>query len=374
MDLSRYRSEFPVVDRLLFLNHASESPVSRPVRRRIHEYLDAAENDPDAAPVSLARVRELLAQLLGGRADEYAIMPNTATGLGTVAGGLPWQGGENVVVPDEEYPANAYPWLNLRERGVEVRVVPLRDGRVDPADVAALVDARTRVVAVSAVEYLSGFRNDLPTISAIARAAGALFVVDGIQAAGAVPLNVTDDGIDVLAAGGYKWLLGPVGTGFVYVREALWERIRPVLPGSRSSVKGPEDKHGEFELLGTAQRYETGCLPLSLHHGWTAGLEMLLEAGVEQQIHPHLLTLTDRLIDGLRTRGFRVTSPVERVSERSGIVSFTTGAADRNEALVQSLHRQGIVIALRDGRCRVSPHFYNTAADIDRVLEALPAI
>jgi cysteine desulfurase/selenocysteine lyase len=371
--MERFRQHFPVTERLLFLNHASEAPVSIPVRQRIDAYMTSAENDPDAAPFleALTRVPELLSQLLGGSPAEYAIMPNTATGINTVALGLDWQPGDNVVLPAEEYPANHYPWLNLAHRGVEVRVVPLeKDLRVDPDRVAQYVDHRTRVVAVSAVEYLSGFRNDLPRLSEIAHARGALFVVDGIQAAGAMPLNVEADGIDVLAAGGYKWLLGPIGTGFAYFRKSAWERIRPVLPGAFSSVEGAEDAAGRFTLQPDASRYMTGCLPFSLLYGWTAGLELLLEAGIDNvaaQIH----ALTDRLIAGLERKGIRVVSPVGRLAERSGILCFTLGSPEANQALVDRLREQGIVIAFRGGRCRVSPHFYNTAADIDRLLEAI---
>ncbi len=373
MDLTRFRAQFPVTERLLFLNHASEAPISTPVRQRINEYLDVAEADPDAAPFlpALTRVPELLSQLLGGSPAEYALMPNTATGVNTVALGLDWQPGDNVVLPAEEYPANSYPWLNLRQRGVEVRVVPLEKNlRVDPSRLATYVDDRTRVVAVSAVEYLSGFRNDLPRLSEIAHARKALFVVDAIQAAGALPIHVDADGIDVLAAGGYKWLMGPVGTGFAYFRRSAWERIRPVLPGAFASVEGAADAAGAFTLLPTAGRYMTGCLPFSLHYGWTAGLEMLLEAGVEN-IAAQIRLLTDRLIAGLQLKGIIIATPVGRKAERSGIISFTLGSPEANEALVKRLAGEKIIISFRGGRCRVSPHFYNTPADIDRLLEAL---
>lgn len=371
MDLSRFRRHFPAAGSVLFLNHASESPLCTPVRERINAYLDIAELDPDAAPVEMDRLKGELARLLGGRAEEYAALPNTATGLGIVAGGYPWEAGDNVVVPAQEYPANVYPWLSLRERGVEVRTVLLDDRlRVDPARVASLVDDRTRVLAVSAVEYLSGFRNDLKALSQIAHAHGALFVVDGIQGAGAVPINVEDEGIDVLAAGGYKWLLGPVGTGFAYYRRSAWDRIKPLLPGSRSSVKGPEDSGAEFQLLSTAQRYETGCLPFSLIHGWTGGLELLSEAGIPQ-IHAQILSLTDCLIEGLARRGYRVVSSVERQEERSGIVAFSAESLQANQALVKRLAARRVIIALRGGFCRVSPHFYNTLDEMDQFLTAL---
>ncbi|MDF2628690.1 MAG: aminotransferase class V-fold PLP-dependent enzyme [Symbiobacteriaceae bacterium] len=367
MAFETYRDQFPVVERMLFLNHASEAPVSRPVRVQVESYLDVAMGDPDAAPMSIGRCKELLAQLLGGTPAEYAAMPNTGTAIGIVANGLDWRPGDNVVVPDEEYPANVLPWLALSRLGVEIRRVPLRDLRVDLADVERLVDSRTRVVAVSAVEFLSGYRNDLKALGEIAHRHGALFVVDAIQQAGAFRLNVDEAGIDVLAAGGYKWLLGPIGTGFAYFRRSCWEQVRPVLPGARSLAVGPAGWTGMAE---DAQRYETGCLPFSLYHGWTAGLEMLLEAGVDK-IERHLLDLTDRAVAGLRARGLTVLSPVAHEGERSGIVVFSKGTPEENDALVKRLYSQGIVIALRLGRCRVSPHFYNTAADIDRFLEAL---
>lgn len=371
VDLSAYRADFPVVDRMLYLNHASEAPVCHPVRRRVEAYLDVAQGDPDAAPVDQTELKNELAGLLGGSATEYAIMPNTGTGIGVVALGYDWKPGDNVVVPDQEYPANVYPWLALRNRGVEVRRVPLGPGlRVDPAAVADRVNRRTRVVAVSAVEYLSGFRTDLPALSRIAHQVEALFVVDGVQGAGACPLNVEQDGIDVLCAGGYKWLLGPIGTGFGYYRRSVWDRITPPLPGSASSVKGAEDADGEFDLLDSARRYETGCMPFSLLHGWTEGLKILRAAGTER-IFAHLIRLNDRLIQGLDRLGCTVASPIDHPGERSGIISFSAGSAQANRLLTERLGKQSIVVSFRGGRCRVSPHFYNTTVDIDHLLEAL---
>jgi cysteine desulfurase/selenocysteine lyase len=367
-DPNRYRSQFPVVHQKLFLNHASEAPVSLPVRQRIDEYLDSAKFDPDATMQLLGRLKGLLAQLFGGSESEYALMPNTGTAMGIVAGGYDWQPGDNIVLPAEEYPANQYPWLALRDRGVDVRIAPLTpELRVDPDRIAALVDEKTRMIALSAVGYLSGFRADLKRLSQIAHSVDALLVVDVIQAAGAVPIDVEADGIDIMAAGSYKWLLGPIGCGFAYFRPSAMARIRPLLPGAFSSVKGAEDYQGEFELLPTARRYETGCMAFSLQHGWTGGLELLLDASIEA-VHRHLLCLTDRLIAGLQAKGCRLLSPVDHPAERSGIIAFTLGDSAADEALTRSLRQQEILIGFRGGRCRVSPHFYNTEADIDRLL------
>jgi selenocysteine lyase/cysteine desulfurase len=234
--------------------------------------------------------------------------------------------------------------------------------------VADRVDSRTRMLAVAAVRHTTGFRADLPALSRVAHDRGALFVVDGVQAAGAVPLNVADDGIDVLAGAGFKWLLGPHGTGYLYVKPAVQDRIRPVLPGMFAA----EDDLDEIRWLPGAQRYETGTLAYALFHAWTAGLEMILELGVPA-IHARVLELTDRLISGLRAQRLEVVTPAGLPEERSAIVSFTAGSAEANQALHVRLQERNIAVALRGGRIRVSPNFYNTAEEIDRVLAALHA-
>ena len=361
------RRQFPVTDRMVFLNNAAESPLSLPVRRRLEEYLDQASCAPDRRPPARHPVRPLLARLLGGSADEYALVTSTGVGLGFAAAGYPWAPGDNVVVPAGEHWNNTFPWLALRTRGVDVRVAPLRaDQRLDPAQVAERVDDRTRMVAAAAVNHLTGFRADLRRLSGIARGCGALFVVDGVQGAGVVPLNVDDDGIDVLAGAGFKWLLGLHGTGYVYIRRSAWDRIHPVLPGMFAA----EDDLHDLRWLPSAQRYETGSLAYALFHAWTAGLEMILDIGVPE-IHARVLDLTSRLISGLRARGLTVITPAAHPGERSAIVAFTAASQEANRALHARLGELGIGIALRGGHCRVSPSFYNTDEDVDRLLAAL---
>jgi selenocysteine lyase/cysteine desulfurase len=312
-------------------------------------------------------VKPLLSRLLGGSADEYALVTSTGVGLGLAAAGYAWAPGDNVVVPAGEHWNNTFPWLALRARGVDVRVVPLRaDQRLDPDQVAERVDRRTRIVAAAAVNHLTGFRADLRRLSDVAHQCGALFVVDGVQAAGVVPLNVDDDGIDVLAGAGFKWLLGLHGTGYVYVRRTAWERIQPVLPGMFAA----EDDLQHLRWLPSAQRYETGSLAYALFHAWTAGLEMILEIGVPE-IHARVLDLTSYLISGLRARGMTVITPAAHTGERSAIVTFTAASHEANRAIHTRLGEKGVGISLRGGQCRVSPSFYNTVEEIDRLLAAL---
>jgi selenocysteine lyase/cysteine desulfurase len=352
---------------MTFLNNAAESPLSLAVRRRLDEYLDQAACAPDKRPPARQPVRPLLSRLLGGSADEYALVTSTGVGLGLAAAGYAWVPGDNVVLPAGEHWNNTFPWLALRTRGVDVRVVPLQaDQRFDPDQVAERVDARTRMVAVAAVNHLTGFRADLRRLSGIARGCGALFVVDGVQAAGVVPLDVDGDGIDVLAGAGFKWLLGLHGTGYVYIRRGAWDRIQPVLPGMFAA----EDHLQELRWLPSAQRYETGSLSYSLFHAWTAGLEMVLDIGVPA-IHARVLELTSRLVSGLQARGLTVVTPTAHAGERSAIVAFTAASQEANRAIHARLGEQGIGISLRGGRCRVSPSFYNTEGEIDRLLAAI---
>ena len=364
MDLIALRQQFPITGDMTFLNNAAQCPLCVPVRERLDEYLDRAARSPDRRPSARQPPRPLLARLLGGAPEEYALVTSTGAGIGIAAAGYAWQPGDNMVLPADEHWNNTFPWLALRERGVDVRIVPVgADQRVDPDLVADRVDGRTRMLAIAAVRHTTGYRADLKALSRIAHDRGALFVVDGVQAAGVVPLNVVDDGIDVLAGAGFKWLLGMHGTGYLYVRQGAWDRIRPVMPGMFSA----EDDLTEIRWLPGAQRYETGSLAYALFHAWTAGLEMILEIGVSA-IHARVLDLTDRLLSGLLAQGVTVVTPADRREERSAIVSFTAGSVAANQALHTRLLERNIAVAVRGGRIRVSPSFYNTEEEIDRLL------
>ena len=366
MDLTALRDLFPVTRHLVYLDNAAESPLNTRVRDRLTAYLASTECAPQRKPPLRREMKALLAQLLGGHPEDYALVTSTGVGLNLAARGYPWRSGDNVVLPAEEHWNNAFPWLALQDLGVEVRRVPLDAHRVDPSQVAACMDGRTRVLAVAAVRHLTGFRSDLAALGALARERGALFVVDGIQAAGVVPLDVEALGIDVLACGGFKWLLGPAGTGFLYVRPGVQRMLAPVLPGMYAA----EDDLEALRYLGDARRYETGTVANALFHAWAAGIELLLELGVPS-IHARVLDLTDRLLAGLASRGLDIVSPVARREERSAILAFSAGSPEANRALVERLAARGIAISLRGGRCRVSPACYTTEAEIDQFLAAL---
>jgi cysteine desulfurase/selenocysteine lyase len=229
-----------------------------------------------------------------------------------------------------------------------------------------MVDKNTRILSTAAVRFNTGFRADLRLLSEIAHDKGALLMVDGIQGAGVFPMNVIEDGIDILACAGFKWLLGMPGTGFLYVNKKVQETIRAVLPGMFAA----ENNSRELHYLPDARRYETGTIAYSLFHAWTAGLDILQEIGVSN-IHTHVLRLTDRIIAGMRSKNIEIVTPVENINERSAIISFTMGSETANNDCYKILRDNNVLVALRGGQIRVSPNFFNTEEEIDRFLDLL---
>jgi len=367
MNDAELRALFPLTNDTVYLNNAAASPFNSRSRQRLNEHLAVAVQSPDGLPSVRRPVRNHLSALLGGAPDDYALLTSTGVGIGMVSAGFRWQDGDNIVVPADEHWNNTFPWLALKARGIDVRLAPVdSDQRVNPDKVAALVDDRTRILASAAVRFNTGFRADLKQLSRIAHAVDALFVVDGIQCAGVVPVNVEEDGIDVFASAGFKWLLGLPGTGFLYTNQHARDRIDPVMPGMFAAG----DNLRKLDLRPDGRRFETGSIAYSLFDAWIAGLELLQEVGIET-IYQRVLRLTDQLISGLRSKIFEIASPVEKLSERSAIISFSVGSVETNTALHQRLLQQGIHTALRDGRIRISPNFFNNEEDINRFMEAL---
>jgi len=367
MNISTLRTLFPVTEKSVYLNNAAESPLNIRVQHKLEEYLKLAAEEPQNKPPVREIVRKKLSEIFGGTVDDYALVTSTGVGIGIVASGYQWQKGDNVVLPMDEHWNNTFPWLALRERGVDVRLVPVgADQRVDPYKIAAVVDKNTRILSTAAVRFNTGFRADLGLLSEIAHDKGALFMVDGIQGAGVFPMNVNEDGIDILACAGFKWLLGMPGTGFLYVNKTAREKIGAVLPGMFAA----ENNSRELHYLPDARRYETGTIAYSLFHAWTAGLEILQEVGIPN-IHTRVLGLTDRIIAGMHSKNIKIVTPVDKVNERSAILSFTVGSENANHDCYKKLGENNIQVAPRDGRIRVSPNFFNTEEEIDRFLDLL---
>lgn len=366
------RALFPIAQRFAYLDHAAIAPLAIPVRSTIDVFLTRQTEEPfelEHWERLRTQVRTRLGELVSAGPESITFIKSTTAGLGMVAAGLDWDDGDNVVGIDREFPANVYPWMALRRKGVELRLYRSRDGRIDPAAIARLCDQRTRVVAVSLVQFWNGFRLDLGALrQALNR--DILLVVDAIQAAGALRIDLTHATVDFLCAGAQKWLLGPIGIGFAYVGPRMLERLHPMVVGTGSVVRDEEYFDYDLTLKPDARRYEEAAPNYPGILGMGAAVNLLLRAGaaaVEQEV----LRLADRLRDELPRRGYELLLKPGRPAERSGIVSFRHSRIVPAEVHTR-LREAGIIISLRADFLRASPHFYNSDADIDRLLEALP--
>lgn len=369
------RALFPITERTVYLNHAAVSPPPAPTIKAVEDqFKDVAQNGSLHYRSWVAvkeRARRLATEMIGARPEQIAFMRNTSDGLSAVANGLRWHAGDNIVTFRHEFPSNIYPWLRLKKRyDVEVRMCEERDGRIDLDEFSNLIDGKTRVVAISHVQYGSGFRADLERIGRVARAHDALLVVDVIQGMGALPLNVAAELIDVAAGACHKWLLTPEGVGLLYLSDRARERIEPALVGWMS-VTNPED-YGNFEQEWKpgALAWETGTGPTALIHGLEASLRLLTETGIER-IAAHLTELTDYLCERLSGRDYEILSS-RRAGEKSQIVCIRHQDQWGPMELYAHLKRQNIIVAPRGDRLRIAPHLYNIAEDIDALTSSLP--
>lgn len=380
-ELAALRSRFPITATHAYMNHAGMCAPPRESARAAADLAHLFSATADLCWLERNRrfeeVRALAARLMGaGRPEEVAFLGNTSDALSVVAAGLDWRSGDNIVGAEGEYPSNVYPWLALGRQGVEYRTVPERGGRFDPDELVDRMDGRTRVLALSWVQFATGDRADLAALGAECRRRDVLFVVDAIQGLGVLRLDVEAAGIDVAASGTHKWLLGPEGLGLLYVSDRVVERIRPLRAGWRS-VADMFD-WGKIELTWNdgAKRHEPGTLPALPIVALGASLELLFEVGPER-IEERALALSRRAARGLAERGFELTRGGHEVdapaAERSAIVTAVHPGMDARK-IEAGLKERGIVAAARVGRFRVSPHFYNTEEEVDRLLDGLDEI
>jgi selenocysteine lyase/cysteine desulfurase len=369
--LALRKAEFPITQRWAFFDHAAVAPLTGRAQKAITEWAaDMAENGDVHEPSWIRRVEEvrgLFSKLLNADPLDVAFVKNTSEGIGIVAEGFPWRAGDNVVTAAEEYPANLYPWMNLAGRGVELRTVPSRDGRLWIDDLRAAIDTHTRLVSLSFVEFASGFRNDLDAIGSLCRERGVYFFVDAIQGLGVLPLDVRKMPVDFLAADGHKWLLGPEGAGIFYIRRELLNLLHPVGVGWNSVVGARDFSRIEFTLKPHAGRWESGTLNVAGITGLGASLELLLEIGVPV-IADRVKELTNDLCDRASRAGLSVFSS-RRTEDWSAIVSLIVPGDLRQH--VRRCRSEGLVINQRAGRVRISPHCYNTTEEIERLIKIL---
>jgi cysteine desulfurase / selenocysteine lyase len=368
----RFRQQMPIAGKWAYFDHAAVAPITAPADEAMRRQIQQALEEGDTAWPEWARkireTRQAAADLIGASPDEIALMPNTTAGINLVAEGLDWRPGDNVVTLADEYPSNLYPWMNLADRGVETRMVATADGLVDYDELAARCDDRTRLITVSWVAFSNGCRRDLTTVGQIAAERGLLFLVDAIQGLGAFPLDVRDTPVDFLAADGHKWMLGPEGAGMAYIRRDRLPLLRPVGVGAHSVVHDQDYTRIELTLKENASRYEGGSTNVPGMLGFGASVRLLQEIGVEN-IAAAILDITDYMCERLAEIGLRIVSP-RSGEERSGIVSFEFPGVDLL-AVRRHCLQQGVALACRAGRIRVSPHGYNNRDDVERLVRAL---
>ena len=376
-----FADEFPILAEMVFLNHAGVAPLSRPAAEAIRQYAKQAESAAYCGGGWYDRakaVKQAVARLINAQGpEEIAFVPNTSSGLALVAAGLDWRKGDNVVVTGVEYPANRYPWVDLERLGVRLIEAPQQpDGRIDYEDVVDAITDRTRIVSISHVQYASGHRVDLRPISDMAHQAHAYLCVDAIQSLGALPVDVEAMGIDFLSADGHKWLLSPEGCGVFYCREELAEMLHPAVVGWMNMVDAMDFDNYRFKFRSDAGRFEPGSYNIPGILAMGASIDLLTGIGIDA-IWSRIESLTARLCAGLEARGYRVYSPRDDADERSGIVVFEPPDAKNRptpplDEIVADLQRKQIVIVVRGGRLRASPHFYNMPEQMDALVAALP--
>ncbi len=376
--------EFPALADAIFLNAASFTPVPRRTLAAVDDFNDRRVHvrrfgDTDI-PDAHARARAAAARLLGGAPEEIALGPNTQIGLNLAAAFVmqefmaqgAMEGRRRIVVSHGEFPANVYPWLALERVGAIVDLVPTDElGRPrEDALLEALDRPDVAVCALSAVQFATGYRADLARFGALTRERGILFVVDAIQMTGVVPLDARAAGIDILSSGGQKWLCGPWGSGFTWVRRELIPRFEPLFPGWLSFTTSLDfNRLVEYgrELLPDARRYEMATVPAQDALGMATSVELMLELGIDA-IWRQIRAVQQPVLDWVAGRGDVVLVSDVADAHRSGILCFRP---PRVQEVYARLHDAGVFCSLREGAVRLSPHFYNTVAEMERVVEVL---
>ncbi|MCE9556531.1 MAG: aminotransferase class V-fold PLP-dependent enzyme [Planctomycetes bacterium] len=369
---AEFRRQMAIHQQWTYLDHAAVAPISQPAAEALSIW--AKEASTVGASIwpqwgrKVEAMRHHAARLIGASPEEIALVPSTTAGISLVAEGFPWQPGDNVVAPADEFPSNQYPWMNLASRGVELRRVEMPVDRIDLDRLESVCDARTRIVSVSWVAYANGWRNDVAELAALAHRHGALLFLDAIQGLGAFPLDATAAGVDFLAADGHKWMLGPEGAGVFYVRREHLDRLRPLGVGWHSVRQGHDFTNIKLDFKPAAERYEGGSQNMPGMLGLGASIELLLSLGIDA-IAQRILEVTDLACRRLGKVGAEIVSCREP-KHASGIVSFDLPGRDLAEVR-RSLVAENILLSHRAGRLRISPHGYNTAEDIEKLIDAL---
>ncbi|HLE24339.1 MAG TPA: aminotransferase class V-fold PLP-dependent enzyme [Thermodesulfobacteriota bacterium] len=369
-----YRDEFPVTKSYIYLDHAGVAPVSLSVKRAVEKFLsEATKSGMFNYKQWMDRVEEIrkkCATFIGADPEEIAFVKNTSHGISMVAEGLDWKEGDNLLICEKDFPSNIYPWLNLKRKGIEIGVVPSQNGRILIEDIEGLIDSRTKLLTVSSVNFSSGFKIDLEVVGRLCKEKGILFFVDAIQSLGVIPMNVHEFEIDFLAADGHKWLLSPEGTGIFYCRKELALMVNPPLIGWKSIINESDYDHIDFRLKTNSLRFEEGSLNVMGIFALGAAIDLLIKVGIDR-IQARVIELGDLIIREAEKRDFLVRTPKNK-EERGGIISIIGDFDPIN--VKDRLKEEGILVNVRGGAIRISPHFYNTEYEVLRLFDAIDRV
>jgi cysteine desulfurase/selenocysteine lyase len=374
LNIDLIRSEFPVTSKYAYFDHAAVGPLPTRVleaTKRVVQEKSEGDIHWESWEEGTEAARKSIAELVGARVEEIALTTSTSEGLAVVANGLSYEKDQNIVTCDMEFASNLFPWQALAKRyGVELRVVRNREATLRMEDFSDVIDAKTKLVAISYVQYSNGFRTDLAELSKIAHENGAYVVTDAVQAVGQMPIDVANLGVDFLASSGYKWLLSPISTGFLYVKRTLLDELWPTIVGYRSDENPMDFSYRTLQPAQTARRYEAGQLNFPGFAGMKEAIGLLQEVGM-QNVWNRICSHIDLLRSGIEKNGtFQIRSSMNE-KNRSGILSL---ACQNPDSIADRLFEHGIVISVRGGGLRISPHFYNTEEEIRKLLSELDAL
>ena len=385
---AKWRQLMPIAQDWSYFDHAAVGPLSAPASRAMHQFVDQAARLGDTVwpewAANIETLRRSTAELVGAQTSEICMVPNTTSGINLVAEGWPWQAGDNIVIPDHEFPSNLFPWMNQQSKGVELKVVPLRvvktangadEHQVHIDDLMSQVDTNTRMIALSWVGYASGYRIDLDSLVARANDQGVRVFLDAIQALGIYPLDVKKTPVDFLAADGHKWLLGPEGAGVAMIRREHQDKIRCLNVGWASVKNSYNYAQPAFDLRDTAARFESGSANMAGIAALAANVEMFLkvrEAQGDDAIAQRIIQQATRLHEMLAEIGVPSRLPTDQAN-RSGIVTFDVPGVEP-AAVRRSCLEQNVVLSCRGGGVRASVHAYNNDEDLHRLVDVIQSV
>jgi len=368
--MKKFRDLFPITENKIYVNHASSSPFSIKIKEALNDHIQLRATDPDTAWKNMFQTSQKLRSLFSGiikadSTDRIAYTQNTTHGLNIIASGLDWKKGDEILIPDNEFPANVYPYKNLERQGVDINFLPTPEGGITPKILRSSINSNTKLLSLSFVEFLSGYKHDLKSIGQICKENDVIFIVDSIQGLGAIPIDVQKYHIDGLANGGHKWLMSPTGIGFLYLTKQLQNKITQ----SQLGWSGLNDFSNFLDynrsIKASAKRYELGTLNFDGLIGAHTAISLLQNIGINN-IYSHLKQLTTYCLRELKKIGMNIHTNDE-IEHRSGIITFYKDNDSKN--LFKYLKGNEVVCSFRHKMIRISPHFYNNREEIDRIIQ-----